>query len=150
MIDTPCFASWPWFCPCARCARRQLRLLPAAFRTAHLAFWHHAGGGRYSSFPSLFRDHAPCCKVAACSSLIAGIYTVCNCANFSGRYISTGDEEGGGDDDADADEEEEEVDEEEEEEEGEGEGEAGDAEAPVNGELKLPRSMLVKLATAVQ
>lgn len=119
-------------------------MLPAAFRTAHLASWHHAGGS-YSSFPSLFRARPLCRKVAVCSSLIAGNPTGCNCANYSGRYISTGDEEEGDDDDAD--EEEEEVDEEDEE---EGDGEAGDAEAPVNGELKLPRSMLVKLATAVQ
>jgi hypothetical protein len=63
-----------------------------------------------------------------------------------GRYVSTGDEEEGDDDDAD--EEEEEVDEEEEEE--EGDGEAGDQEAPVNGELKLPQCLPTLLATAVR
>lgn len=77
---------------------------------------------------------------------IARLPLECDCANFAGRYISTGDEEEGDDDDAD--EEEEEVDEEEEEE--EGEGEAGDKEAPVNGELKLPQSLLNLLATAAK
>lgn len=115
------------------------------FRTAHPAFWHHSGDG-YRSFPSLLCAHPLCYKTAVCISLVARIPEGYNCANFSGRYISTGDEEEGDDDDAD--EEEEEVDEEEEEE--EGEGEAGDKEAPVNGELKLPQSLLELVATAAK
>lgn len=117
------------------------------FRTAHHAFWHHAGGSlSYSSFPSLLCAHSLCHEIAVYTLRIAGIPTGCNCANSSGRYVSTGDEEGGDDDGVD--EEEEEVDEEEEEE--EGDGEAGDQEAPVNGELKPSRSLLKLLATAVK